>query len=164
MNTCNARTDFKQFKDVTPEQERHEKEMNRYRANWDTPFLAPTVIYAVSGNTDSSDFESAFSVDKVVNRKNKAPEFTSWKALAKHLRHYGDFYGATDNDIEMEWYKEDGEYIARDGGTDLLQYDALPLWDMFEAIVQTQQLDPVIFVEAHNPLVRWLVDVRKLSY
>ena len=60
---------FKRYKDISDEQEHHEKEMDRYRENWTVPFSKPVEIYSVGGNTDSSDFECAFCVCNI--KKNK---------------------------------------------------------------------------------------------
>jgi hypothetical protein len=135
--------EFNIYQDISDPQEHHEKEMDRYRANWTTPF-EPVEIYSVSGNTSSSRLEFGLEISPIA----KGKKFTTWKQVAKYLRYHNEFfgcYGYEEEDLIMKIWKKD------------------KLIDMFEKIINTGNMDPVMFVYANNPMIQWFKNVRNIT-
>jgi disulfide oxidoreductase YuzD len=114
-----------------------EKEMERYLANWTTPF-EPVEIYAIHGNTSSQHFETALCICKVGRKK-----FTNWKKVAKYLYKHQEFYGC---------YEDLTGKLTNS-----------KLINMFEKIVDPENMDPVTFVYGDNPLIQWFKIVRGIT-
>lgn len=132
--------EFKLYKDISAIQEHHEKEMDRYQANWTVNFPEPVEIYAVTGNTDSSHMECSLVITNIA----KGKKFNNWKQVAKYLRNNQEFFRCCD--------EEEEDYL-------LSRY----LNVMFEDIVNCTNLDPVMFVYANNPMIQWFKNVRGIT-
>ena len=112
---------------------------NYYKLNWKTPFEGgPKKIFMFGGNTDSSHFDTCLNISRY-------GEFSSWYEFAKYLqesKNYDDFMTMDGDTEEQMTFKNSKKF--------------------FQHLTSSEQMDPVFFVTEDNPLLNWLIKVRRM--
>lgn len=125
----------------------HLKDYEKY---WKTPFPeGKQDIYMVFGNSDSSYFSEALGITNIKEPLSTDLKFSCYSDLAEYLY--------KNREIECQYFLYlFADYIAWEG-------EKSPL-DLFTTLVNegNYSLDPILLVHEHNPLLRWLVDIRRL--
>lgn len=136
----------------------HQKEYENY---WINPFPeGKQSIYVIFGNSDSSDFHTALCANIITDYLPES-SFICYQDLAEVLyknREDCDLFSLIDYS-----YDDDDIPIEDNHLLNLVKEAKSPL-DLFTKIVNytDTQLDPVLMIREHNPLLTWLIDKRNI--
>ena len=157
-----------------------------YEIYWHKPFPEGIQrIYILGGNTDSSDFGTALNTNKF-SYKDTKPKFTCYEDLAKYLykhRNAKYLYKHRNNKTcpdECEDCKFCYRFHSRYGDIDEYDEDELTILyenNYYKAITNStshlelftkiceyfdQKLDQILMIRKYDPVLRWLIDIRRV--